>query len=150
MRIKWLLVVTPILAVVSIIITYSIAVHKRHVRAFLPTISETGTHWPESRIFATSMNILAGLALTIIILKYMHFNQMVLSHLRASAKYLNIFALGLGCCSIFGQIILANYKVRSYTTSLVPYILKIIIQKANFSKSDKVLDYIYRDSRLSM
>ena len=112
MRIKWLLVVTPVLAVVSILTTYSIAVHKGHVRAFLPTISETGDFWPEDRIFSTAMSILAKLELTIIILKYMHFKQMLLCHLKPNAKYLNIFALVVGCCSVFGQILLAHYKVR--------------------------------------
>ena len=114
MQIKWLLVVTPIIAVVSILTTYSIAVHKGHVRAFLPTISETGDFWPEDRIFSTTMSILAGLALAIIILKYIHFKQMLLCHLKPNTKYLNIFALVVGCCSVFGQILLANYKVKVF------------------------------------
>ena len=111
MRVQWFPVVNSIFTFASIITTYSIAVSKGHVKALFPTISDTGRYWPESRIFAVTINISAGLGFGIIFIKYLHYKQLFRWCSEKKANMLNIFALVIGCAAVLSQVLLANYKV---------------------------------------
>ena len=123
MRVKWLPVVIPIFTGLLILSTYSIAVNKGHVKALLPTVSETGRYWPENRIFAVGMNISAGMVFTTIVIKYLHFRQMFNKWYSGQRIVLcNLVTLTIGCVAVLGQIVLANYRVSFFVVPGFPQI----------------------------
>ena len=123
MRVKWLPVVIPIFTGLLILSTYSIAVNKGHVKALLPTVSETGRYWPENRIFAVGMNISAGMVFATIVIKYLHFRQMFNKwYSRQRIVLCNLVTLTIGCVAVLGQILLANYRVSFFVVPGFPQI----------------------------
>ena len=130
MRVKWLPVAIPIFTGLLILSTYSIAASKGHVKALLPTVSETGRYWPENRIFAVGMNISAGIAFATIVIKYLHFRQMFNKWYSGRRIVLsNLITLAIGCVAVLGQILLANYRVSFFIVGPWPSRLPSIREK---------------------
>ena len=122
---KWLPVSVVIFTWLLIVTTYSIAVSNGHVKAFLPTVSETGRFWPENRIFAVGMNLSAGLAFATIVIKYLHYRKMFKWCSGKNIMLFNLVTLVVGCFAVIGQILLANYRVSFLWISLDPLFFSV-------------------------
>lgn len=107
----------PLIVFVSLpstfIISYVIAIMKGHVEPEFPYISDTGTHVPESNIFAQSLNMVSALVAFTVYMRYKHVEQYYRDDLTLSSKKifrLNRFALYFGLFSSLGLSVVANFR----------------------------------------
>lgn len=78
-----------------------------------PYISDTGTHTPESCIFAQSLNIVSFLVVLTVYVRYKQIEQYYRDHLSPESSRimsLNWIGLWIGCVSAFGLSIVANFQ----------------------------------------
>lgn len=97
----------------TFIITYIIAITLGHVEPELPYISDTGTHVPESSIFAQLLNFCAFLVGLTIYIRYKQIEQYYRDNLSPESTKIfcrNRIALVCGLMSSIGLSMVANFR----------------------------------------
>ncbi|CAG2103742.1 unnamed protein product, partial [Medioppia subpectinata] len=97
----------------TFIITYIIAITLGHVEVELPYISDTGTHVPESSIFAQLLNFCAFLVGLTIYIRYKQIEQYYRDNLSVESTKIfcrNRIALICGLTSSIGLSMVANFR----------------------------------------
>ncbi|KAH9421119.1 DNA damage-regulated autophagy modulator protein 2-like [Dermatophagoides pteronyssinus] len=97
----------------TFIISYIIAICLGHVEPVFPYISDTGTHVPESNIFAQALNMVAALVAITIYMRFKHVEQYYRDDLTLTSNKifrLNRLALYFGILSSIGLSVVANFR----------------------------------------
>lgn len=119
-----------ICSIVTIIITYSVAVGNGHVYPFFPAISDTGGIPPESSIFGFFLSACAFLGFVSVVIRYYQF-RFISEHNeehRPRLECVNKLALVIGVISTAGALVVAAFQVIS---PVYFYILGICIQDSS-------------------
>ena len=120
------------LTVLTLAASYTMAVVADHVYPFLPSISSTGAHVPESNIFSLLMNVSIILAAANYFTRYFqcqHQARHCGDNREVIYKY-NQIALMVAITSLAGALVVANIqakRVSSYQFSKAMYLSILII-----------------------
>ena len=98
--------------VISIIISFVIAVAQSDITPWFPAISDTATKSPESNIFSQLVNISTFIGLILIYIRYLQVKRDI-EWLEGAgvARRLNKYSLPIGLIAILGSSIVANFPV---------------------------------------
>lgn len=112
---SWLPISTGLLAILTCVVTYTIAVLSNHIMVVLPYVSDAGMHYPESSIFSLCLNIVVSLLMTTLVVRYYLLAECPLElepKARFRYKRVNKSSLVVGCLSAFGLAILSNFPLK--------------------------------------
>ena len=109
----YLIIVWVIIATISLVLSYSIALSNGHISPYVPAISDTTSRNPEGAIFAEFFNITAFLSLVIMSVRYVQvrmLNRLVEGGESSKLFQLNSLSYVFGVMSSLGATIVANFR----------------------------------------
>ena len=100
---------------VSLTISFTIAVVDSDINPWFPTISDTATKSPESNIFGELLNISSFIGLFLVYIRYLQVKHDVeWMHGNRTTILLNRWSLFFGMIAFFGSSIVANFPVSLF------------------------------------
>ncbi|KYB29093.1 DNA damage-regulated autophagy modulator protein 2-like Protein [Tribolium castaneum] len=111
MSLKHLPIFLFLLIYLTLAVTFSIALHFKHITYILPYISDSGTYPPESCIFGLMLNFMAALICITMYVRYLQVREIIKKHnFPHQIQKINKISLFIGINACVGCSIVANFQ----------------------------------------